>query len=200
MPEKRQTICKVECQKICQKESQNHVNNVSIHARKFVRLKCHGGDHSKSFFTQVRVARSMSAVSGLLLLLLLVLRAVPQLRGSHGSVLRRTSTARAVWQCSPPDLNCEGPVAVFSAGAGPQLRGPCGSVPCRTSTVRAVWQFSPPDLTWQCFAPDLNREGRVAVSPAGPQLRGSRGSVPRGTSRSRGSVLRRTLTASQKKC
>ena len=35
MPEK--------CQKICQKDCQN---NVSIHARKRVRLKCHGGDHS----------------------------------------------------------------------------------------------------------------------------------------------------------
>ena len=31
---------------ICQKECQN---NVSIHTRKFVRLKCHGGDHSKYF-------------------------------------------------------------------------------------------------------------------------------------------------------
>ena len=41
-----------ECQKICQKHVRSNVrknaqNNVSIHAINFVRLTCHGGDHSK---------------------------------------------------------------------------------------------------------------------------------------------------------
>ena len=102
-----------------------------------------------------------------------VFPAGPQLRGSRGSVPRRTSTARVTWQCAPPDLNCEGRVAVCPAG--PQLRGSRGSVPRRTSTARVAWQCSPPDL---------NRELRRAVFPAGPQPRVLAGNVPHRTSTS----------------
>ena len=47
-------------------------------------------------------------------------------------VLRLVFSCSSGWQCSPPDLNCEGRVAVFPAG--PQLRAPAGSVPRRSST------------------------------------------------------------------
>ena len=46
-----QGICQQECQKICQKNVRRYARRTakimfSIHARKRVRLKCHGGDHS----------------------------------------------------------------------------------------------------------------------------------------------------------
>ena len=46
-------ICPKECQNICQKTFRKNArkmsNNASVRARKFVRLKCHGGGHSKVF-------------------------------------------------------------------------------------------------------------------------------------------------------
>ena len=84
-------------------------------------------------------------------------RAGPQLRGSCGSVPRRTSTARVAWQCSPLNLNREGP------------------------WQRCRWT-STASFDRQCSPPELNREFCWAVFPTGHQPRASAGSVPRRTS------------------
>ena len=106
---------------------------------------------------------------------------LPQLRGPSGSVPRRTSTARAERQCSPPDLNHrERRLAAFPAElnrefclatfpAGPQPRAAAGNVPRRRPQPRALVgsvprQTSTASSQAHWALPDLNQHTKTSTN------------------------------------